>query len=285
MDYIFENTSVQELAGKADLCVSDAISTEVILWAKTRKRAEMHDPFLGAMAVCGSNTVVKHLPPRDYVHLTILAIKAPGVAALWDLPDALQKRYEDQTGQTPFSSPNMTYEDWRLAHRSLSLHAAAQIRNGDFDLVMPPLPQAQGAGGKSKFSELVPDLEEATATETDFGAIQAQETLGLTKVVPVLYPPLARIAHIQGDVTLQLSIDQLGRVTETKATTGHPILKAAALDAAAHWFFAFPYTGPNPLAVTIHFEMHCPAMIDTASTHSRKAVHKKRKPPKRNPTR
>jgi len=42
------------------------------------------------------------------------------------------------------------------------------------------------------------------------------------------YPPLARQIHIQGMVSVQVLIDETGKVTSAKAVSGHPLLVAEA---------------------------------------------------------
>ena len=59
----------------------------------------------------------------------------------------------------------------------------------------------------------------------------------LTKLVQPIYPPLARAAHIEGDVDLKLSIRQDGSLESATAVSGHPLLTAAALDSAQHTQF------------------------------------------------
>jgi TonB family protein len=46
-----------------------------------------------------------------------------------------------------------------------------------------------------------------------------------------VYPPLARMAAIYGDVTVEVTVEQNGSV-DVIAVTGHPMLKSAALDSA-----------------------------------------------------
>ncbi|HZD95053.1 MAG TPA: energy transducer TonB, partial [Candidatus Sulfotelmatobacter sp.] len=44
-----------------------------------------------------------------------------------------------------------------------------------------------------------------------------------------------KIAHIQGDVTLQATISKNGVIENLRAVNGHPILIQAALDAVRQW--------------------------------------------------
>ncbi len=53
--------------------------------------------------------------------------------------------------------------------------------------------------------------------------------------VPI-YPTLARIAHITGTVEVQVTVTG-GSVTETKATSGHPLLVAGTIENIKSWKF------------------------------------------------
>jgi TonB family protein len=59
-------------------------------------------------------------------------------------------------------------------------------------------------------------------------------------VVPV-YPQMARIAHIQGDVLVSAIINKHGEVENLRPISGHPILIQAALDAVKQWKYT-PFT-------------------------------------------
>ncbi len=66
-------------------------------------------------------------------------------------------------------------------------------------------------------------------------SISAQEaSLNLLHPVQPLYPALAKAAHIQGVVRLELLIDETGVVTP-RVLSGHPMLVQAALDAVKQW--------------------------------------------------
>lgn len=58
----------------------------------------------------------------------------------------------------------------------------------------------------------------------------------LTKASPV-YPPIARQMKVSGEVQVEITIDENGRVIEAKAISGHPALRGAAEDAARKWVF------------------------------------------------
>ncbi len=58
----------------------------------------------------------------------------------------------------------------------------------------------------------------------------------IKKVQPP-YPPIARAARAAGAVQVQVTISEEGRVIEAFVTSGHPLLRDAALQAAKQWLF------------------------------------------------
>ena len=63
----------------------------------------------------------------------------------------------------------------------------------------------------------------------------------LLKSVEPSYPPLGKMARIQGKVVLQVLIAKDGSVADIKVKSGHPLLIAAALDAVKQWKYK-PFT-------------------------------------------
>jgi TonB family protein len=58
----------------------------------------------------------------------------------------------------------------------------------------------------------------------------------VTKVQPT-YPSIAKQINAGGEVQVAILINENGRVIEAKAIKGHPVLRAAAEDAARKWVF------------------------------------------------
>jgi len=54
----------------------------------------------------------------------------------------------------------------------------------------------------------------------------------LAKLSPVVFPPLARMANIFGEVRIQVAIRKDGSVASAELVSGHPMLKQAALESA-----------------------------------------------------
>jgi TonB family protein len=57
----------------------------------------------------------------------------------------------------------------------------------------------------------------------------------LMKRVSPDYPPLAEQAHIQGNIILEISIDETGAASVHRLVSGHPMLVPAAIKAANQW--------------------------------------------------
>jgi periplasmic protein TonB len=63
------------------------------------------------------------------------------------------------------------------------------------------------------------------------------------------YPSLAKQIHIQGPVTVQILVDEEGRVVSAQTMTGHPMLLAAAKEAALRARFTATKLSGQPVKV------------------------------------
>ena len=71
------------------------------------------------------------------------------------------------------------------------------------------------------------------------------------------YPPIARMANVEGTVVLKLEVGADGRVGTVAVESGHPMLKGAAQEAAKGWRFPKQAAGQQ-VGVTIEFSTSCP---------------------------
>jgi protein TonB len=65
------------------------------------------------------------------------------------------------------------------------------------------------------------------------------------------YPPLARQAHIQGDVLIEVILDEHGSVEEAKVVSGPPLLIQAALNAVRKWKYEPTYLNDKQVSVQL----------------------------------
>jgi TonB family protein len=73
----------------------------------------------------------------------------------------------------------------------------------------------------------------------------------LTKRVQAVYPAMAQIAHIVGEVTLRFTISETGKVADVQPVSGHPLLVEAAQTALKQWRYTpFEVSGRRISVVT-----------------------------------
>lgn len=73
-------------------------------------------------------------------------------------------------------------------------------------------------------------------------------TSAIKRVEPE-YPSLAKAANASGAVRVEVTIDETGNVISARAVSGHPLLKAAAVDAARQWQFSPTTLSGEPVKV------------------------------------
>ena len=83
--------------------------------------------------------------------------------------------------------------------------------------------------------------------KTQVDAKTAEEQI--SKRVEPVYPQMALLTKIQGDVIVHVMIDKKGHVAKVKAIAGHPMLIDAALAAAKQWEYVPFYTNGKPMEV------------------------------------
>ena len=65
-----------------------------------------------------------------------------------------------------------------------------------------------------------------------------------------VYPPEARDARAEGNVVVQITVDEQGNVIDARAVSGHPLLQAAAVDAARQAKFSPTLINGQPVKVS-----------------------------------
>jgi len=85
----------------------------------------------------------------------------------------------------------------------------------------------------------------------------------LLKKTEPIYPPIAKAAHVQGDVKLHAIIAADGTVESLDAISGSDLLKGAAVDAVKQWVYQPYIINGQPrrvdTTVTVHFKLNWPA--------------------------
>ncbi|HLW80208.1 MAG TPA: energy transducer TonB [Terriglobia bacterium] len=70
------------------------------------------------------------------------------------------------------------------------------------------------------------------------------------------YPPLAKMARIQGTVRLEAVISKDGTIQDLKTVSGHPLLVKAALDAVQRWRYQPTLLNGEPVEVVTEIDVN-----------------------------
>ena len=93
---------------------------------------------------------------------------------------------------------------------------------------------------------------------TVFGVCQAQTVLP-DSLPELKYPPLARVANIQGDVVVSFRQTPEGRTVDVTPVSGHPMLQGIAVENVKAWRFEPKADLAGPAyKVTFHFQLNPP---------------------------
>jgi protein TonB len=71
-----------------------------------------------------------------------------------------------------------------------------------------------------------------------------------------LYPPLARMARIQGTVRLQAVIGTNGTIQNLQVLSGHPLLVNSAMQAVAQWRYQPTLLNGEPVEVQTEIDVN-----------------------------
>jgi TonB family protein len=73
------------------------------------------------------------------------------------------------------------------------------------------------------------------------------------KEVPPVYPAIAKSAQVQGDVVIEATIDETGKVADARVVKSVPMLDQAALDAVRQWQYQPSLLNgvPTPVVMTV----------------------------------
>lgn len=136
---------------------------------------------------------------------------------------------------------------WKIMRAFVQLNDAAE---------MIYVVGAEGEGGEGPEAGRVPAADDAGAAPSDKNAAGAKTVSGgvlngkaINKPAPA-YPAIAKTARASGTVVVQVEVDERGRVTKARATSGHPLLRAAAEAAARQASFSPTLLSGKPVRVS-----------------------------------
>jgi periplasmic protein TonB len=107
--------------------------------------------------------------------------------------------------------------------------------------------------GTRNVADLVDNQRRGGGTATTPTVVDLSESaLRVLHQAPVSYPPLARMARIQGSVVLQITVDPMGRPSTVDVRSGPVQLQAEALRCAREWRFEPATQNGQPVSARFH---------------------------------
>lgn len=122
------------------------------------------------------------------------------------------------------------------------------IGRGAFDEIFGP--------GFGKPSQLLRDARAASTLPQPSVRLKSSDPFRPTSSHPPAYPPLARAARVDGDVSFILDVTPDGSVSNPKIVFGHALLRTATLDAIAAWKFP-PEAAGQEIHGSVEFRTNC----------------------------
>jgi TonB family protein len=213
----------------------------------------------GIVAQCGPSSVSFALPIPEKVDLERLRQAHPEMARLWELASELtapafgtKDIFHDRTG------------DDDLALQRAGEKLVPELVSGQYDAgLAAAVKEGVGTWRSPTFRSLLGSYRgPVSATEADAGLVPQllnAQAYRFSHFVAPKYLRLAMLARVQGKVDLQLNVDPAtGEVRRVVATSGHPLLKPNAIDAAKQWRFLPNFADAGTVNVTLDFALRCP---------------------------
>jgi TonB family protein len=103
----------------------------------------------------------------------------------------------------------------------------------------------------------------------------------LLRHAPPEYPPVAKVNYLEGQVQIEITVNDRGHVSSTHILQGNPILASAALKAVNQWAYRPLATSTGPVGfiaiVKLRFSIHHPT-IQLTSKQAEKDFQRQVKP-------
>ncbi len=104
------------------------------------------------------------------------------------------------------------------------------------------------------------DLYRAAQIKPAIPSVHLQSSTPFQPTKPILpkYPPIARVAHVEGAVSFEVEVDGTGGVSDIAFDSGPPLLRGAVKNAVSGWRFSEEAFNKQ-VRGTIAFALNCPS--------------------------
>lgn len=267
-----KDTSPKEVVGTDDPCLLGLDEFRQALDDSRRGKAvSLDDTALwNVVASCSTGEKEFHFPYPEEVKMNRIKRRSPRVMALWDLEPKITK--------IAFGEKSVFYhipseKDMEL--QRLGQELLPELRSGRFDKGFQGYCVELGTHGTASevlwspiskpcsphpMEDLLSGYHGPVPNREPAPQLLNPEELHFLKFELPEFPPLARMAKIQGKVELSLEVDQqTGEVKNTTVVSGHPLLAKSAEAAAQRWRFDPGAQATNhPIRVILDYAFHCP---------------------------
>jgi len=263
--------SPRDLVGAGNPCVVTHDDFERVI--ENSRVAHMEGLFDSALwnvvARCGNTEKVFHFPYPERVDLDRLKKRSPRVKALWNLESKIVKK--------AFGKKSVFYDiphDRDLELQRLGVELLPELRSGRYDKGFHDYCSdsrtgsgtSQGSIGapaqpcsRQPLASLLRDYREPLLSQEPIPQLVNADELHFLKFELPNYPPLAKLASIQGQVVLNVKFDQeSGDAKDVTILSGHPLLAKSAQAAALRWKLDPKAQTANPMRVVLNYAFNCP---------------------------
>jgi TonB family protein len=151
----------------------------------------------------------------------------------------------NQSSSSP--GPESTLESRRVEEPANSSQVNRQLAQATPPIKSTPEPRPTPEKARTEQPTPSSDAQPAAQRAPISGGVLNGKA---THLVQPSYPPIARAAHASGSVTVQVVVDENGNVISAHATSGHPLLQAAAINAARGSKFSPTKLSGQPVKVS-----------------------------------
>ncbi len=253
------NTAPGELVKANNPCSVNTDALKASLKRYARVQGVFEAISFGVIAQCGSSSISLGLPISAKVDLRRLARANPTMAHLWDLSSEITNLL--------FGSKDIFHD--RKEEDDLALQRAGEklvpeLISGRYDIGLNAAFKGNVGDWQSpSFRSLLESYRgPVSATEARVSFIPEllnAQAYRFSHYVTPKYPTMAMMAHVEGSVELQLTLEpDTGKVIDATAPSGHPLLTPSAIDAAKQWRFAPQSQVSATPSITLNYSLRCP---------------------------
>jgi TonB family protein len=259
------NTTPGQLVGTNNPCVPKASSLKSAAKKRAERTSGQETISFGIVAHCEGAFVSLTLPTVERVNWKRLKAASSEIPHLWDLYSEVADRV---FGSKDIFLDRSEQDDLTLQQAGNRLVPELVAGRYDFGLAAAVKGNIDDWRNPS-FKKLLEDYRGPVriSDANDVPRLLNPDQYQFTRYVAPAYPPLARLARVEGKVELRLSVDHAtGDVNAVAVVSGHPLLKDSAVAAAEQWRFVPNFVTAETVNLTLDYSIRCPLVLQTQIT-------------------